>query len=200
MLQHLTTAGQPYRHLLTSRSDKHDVNADHIGLVSITPLLIAELSLLGAQGANGRLTRAEQALDALLVAQLRSRQNDPQQDGCSDSSGFPADLQDDYIDSDAADIDSDDSLQAAEFLHPQIAARQQTELGVKAGASKHCTAEQPLWKSVTDDSNPPSFSQVDLSSPDKEIRTRFPMFPVGASAAVILQPPCSYLSVACFAV
>ena len=197
LLRHLTIARQSYRYLLTGGSDKHDIKSDDTGVVSMTALLIAELSLLGAQGANGRLARAEQALDALLDAQLRSRQHDPQQDGCFDSDGSPADLQDDYIDSDAADTDSDDSLQAAEPL--QIAARQQTGLGVKAGASNHYKAEQPAWKSVTDDSNPPSFSQVDLSRPDKEIRSRFPMFPVGASAVVISQSPFLHVSVASFA-
>ena len=152
--------------------------------------VIAELA---AQGARGRLAKAEQALDALLDAQLRSRQHDPQQDDCSDSDSFPADPQDDYVDSDAADTDSNDSLQAAEPLHSRVIARQESRsgpgLGVKAGASKHCTPKQPVWQSVVDDSNPPSFSQVELSRPEKEIHTCFPMFPVGASAAVILQSP-----------
>ena len=172
-----------------------------ISVITMTSLLIAELSWLGAQGAQGWLSRAEQALDALLDAQLRSRQHGPQQEGCSDSDGFPADLQDDYIDSDAADTDSDDSLQAADSLHSQAAASQQTGpgpgLGVKAGASRHCKAEQPIWESVIDDSNPSSFSQVDLSRPEKEICTRFPMFPVGASAAVILLLHESYHFHAC---
>ena len=166
----------------------------------MTSLLIAELLWLGVQGAKSRLARAEQALDALLDAQLRFRQHEPQQDGCSDSDGFPADLQDDYIDSDAADTDSDGSLQDAEPLHSQIATGQQTGpgpgLALTAGASKHCKSEQPVWKSVIDDSRPPSFSQVNLSRPEKEIRTQFPMFPVGVSAAVILQPPLSDLSFA----
>ena len=145
--------------------------------------------MLIAQGAKGRLARAEQALEALLDAQLM-RQQHHSEDGCSDSDGFPADLQDDYIDSDAADTDSDHSLQAAEPLHSQLTARhacQRSRLGVKGGASNHCAAEQPVWESVIDESNPPSFSQVDLSKSEKEIRTRFPMFSVGSSVAVILQ-------------
>lgn len=150
---------------------------------------MCELLLHGAQGAKGRLARVEQALDALLDAQLTSQQHEPQQDDCSDSNGFPANLQDGYIDSDAADTDSDDS-QAVQPLHPQLAARQACDgpgLAVKGKASKHCQDEQPMWESVVDDSNPPSFSQVDLSRPEKEIRTRFPMFPVRVIVAVVLQ-------------
>lgn len=159
------------------------IASPHLQIFIVNLSLIAELA---AQGAKGRLTKAEQALDALLDAQLRSRQHGPQQDGCSDSNGFPADLQDDYIDSDAADTDSGDSRQAAQPLHSRDPG---PGVADKAGASKHCKAEQPVWKSVVDDRTPPSFSQVELSRPEKEIRTSFPMFPVGASAAVSLQSP-----------
>lgn len=154
---------------------------------------MSELPLHGAQGAKGRLARAEQALEALLDAQLTSQQQHPQQDGCSDSDGFPANLQDDYINSDAADTDSDGSQPAQPLqglLHSRVAARQACAgpgLTVKGKTSKHCQAEQPMWESVVDDSNPPSFSQVDLSRPENEIRTRFPMFPVRIFAAVVLQ-------------
>ena len=140
---------------------------------------LAQHQLL-AQSAKGRLARAEQALEALLDAQLRSQHHDPQQDDYIDSDGFPANLQDDYVDSDAADTDSCDG-QAVHPLHSQVGARQAcvgSGLAVKEGANKQCQAEQPVWESVVDDSNPPSFSQVDLSRPEKEIRTRFPMFPV----------------------
>lgn len=149
---------------------------------------MVELLLHGAQGANSRLAQAEQALEALLDAQLMSQQHDPQQDGCSDSDGFPAGLQDDYIDSDAADTDSDDS-QSVQSLHSQVAARQAcagSGLAGKGGAGKHCQAEQPMWESVVDDSNPPSFSQVDLSRPEQEILTNFPMFPVRFTVVVNL--------------
>ena len=83
-------------------------------------------SLLGVQGAKGRLARAEQAFEALLDAQLRCRQHDPEEDGCSGSEGFPADLQDDYIDSDAGDIDSDadERQQADQSLQAQNPTRQ----------------------------------------------------------------------------
>lgn len=136
------------------------------------------------QGAKGRLARAEQAFEALLDAQLRCQQHDPEQDGCSGSEGFPAEPQDDYIDSDADAADSNDSQEAVQPLQPQVkpgqAGRQHPGLGVQQGASRSPTAKQPLWEAVVDDSHPPSFSQVDLSNlTETELRMRFPMFPVG---------------------
>ncbi|KAL3133670.1 hypothetical protein ABBQ32_008175 [Trebouxia sp. C0010 RCD-2024] len=137
----------------------------------------------GAKGAKGRLARAEQAFEALLDAQLRCRQHDPGEDGCSGSEGFPADLQDDYIDSDADDIDSNDSQQAVLSLQSRLNPGQACEglgLGVQQGASRSPTTKQLVWESVIDDSNPPSFSQVDLSSlTETELCMQFPMFPVG---------------------
>ncbi|KAL3133669.1 hypothetical protein ABBQ32_008175 [Trebouxia sp. C0010 RCD-2024] len=157
----------------------------------------------GAKGAKGRLARAEQAFEALLDAQLRCRQHDPGEDGCSGSEGFPADLQDDYIDSDADDIDSNDSQQAVLSLQSRLNPGQACEglgLGVQQGASRSPTTKQLVWESVIDDSNPPSFSQVDLSSlTETELCMQFPMFPAASkcyecelSAGEQLYLPCGW--------
>lgn len=36
------------------------------------------------------------------------------------------------------------------------------------------------WEAVVDDSNPPSFSQVDLARSEQEVQTQYPLFPVSS--------------------
>lgn len=41
-------------------------------------------------------------------------------------------------------------------------------------------ADETDWEAVVDDSNPPSFSQVDLARSEQEIQTHYPLFPVSS--------------------
>ena len=137
-----------------------------------------------AQGAKARVSRAEQALEALLDAQLarRTHVSAEDEDDCSSSGDFPTNFKDDYVDSDIPESDSDDGVTVAHhnetiFVdHQQALARQCN--GASQCESKQSTAKSPAWEPVIDDGNPLSFSQVDLSRPENEIRTRFPLFPV----------------------
>lgn len=153
-----------------------------------------------AQGAKARLGRAEQALEALLDAQLARRMYDPaeEEENCSTNGDVSINFKDDYVDSDAPESNSDDGAAAAHHsctgaTHHQASAGQRN--GGSQGASKEDTSK-PAWEPVIDDSNPPSFSQVDLSRPESNICTRFPLFPVSPLAVAFLHtvpPVCAQL-------
>ena len=140
-------------------------------------------SCSGAQGAQARLNRAEQALEALLDAQLHHQQRHPNEDGCSSSDDFAANVHDDYIDSDAAESDSDVCVTAASDSH-SVGTTNKAVRGRHKGLIDACgSAQEPAQEAVIDSSDPPSFSQVDLSRPASELRARFPLFPVSPVAA-----------------
>lgn len=126
------------------------------------------------QGAEAKLAKAEQALELALEASLTAGQSKKHDDACSIDS-WPADMQDDYVDSDAevaADADSDDS--SADHRRP-VSQQKQRDSG-------HAETSQGSSRliDVVDESRPDNFSRVDLSRPQQEIKTQFPLFPVSA--------------------
>ncbi|KAL0039653.1 hypothetical protein WJX77_004437 [Trebouxia sp. C0004] len=135
----------------------------------------------GQKGAKARLRKAEQALEAVLDAQLGFRQenNDSSEDDDASSFGFPANFKDDYVDSDAEASSSgvDSSPNSAAAVGGALQAR---------GCRSDCKSSKPYqdsgpdgidWEATVDDSNPPSFSRVDLAQAEWDICTQFPLFP-----------------------
>ena len=130
------------------------------------------------QGAKGRLDKAEQALERILDAQLGyQRTSHADEDSTSTSSGFPASFKDDYVDSDR-EADSSEVCGGA-IGAPQCrfgpADVKKRKLGVEPQSTE---CKEGSWEAVVDDSHPPSFSEVDLGKPEKDIQTQFPLFPV----------------------
>ncbi len=144
----------------------------------------------GSQGAKARLAKAEQALESVLDAHLGFQRNDgsDHEEEDSSSSGFPANFKDDYVDSDAEASSSDDDDVKATSSKPAngkyTAKKQRLDAeGADDIASQH---DEDNWEVVIDDSNPPSFSQVDLSRPETEIQTQHPLFPVSPYCHLLL--------------
>ena len=150
----------------------------------------------------------ELLLEAQLGAgHSRKGQGCSDDEACSYDS-WPAGMQDDYIDSDAEAADSHDDSTASsgdralmtmnstsKIASANIKPEKSTSIKAKASEkmklSGQCleqkaqglngsASEAPGGKGreVIDDSHPDSFSQVDLSRPQQEIETLFPLFPV----------------------
>lgn len=161
------------------------------------------------QGAKKRLAAAEQALELVLEAQLATGQSSKcDEDGSEDS--WPAGMQDDYVDSDAevaADSDSDSNnstmkqdangqynssegrLLAMMSAKAGNGAVQQSGLKAKSREGSEGEVQGSNWRLVNDESQPDSFSQVDLSRSPQEIKTHFPLFPVSMQP-VLKQETC----------
>lgn len=151
------------------------------------------------QGGRARLAKAEQALEVLLDARLGAGPSGAGQGSCDDDAmsndSWPSGLQDDYLDSDAEaaadsdDSNGDDSSSLAASRAPSHGqegsnkAQQNTQKGRAGGVN---SPKEWHWEEVVDDSNPDSFSQVDLSRPPTEIQTQFPLFPVGFADSLCL--------------
>lgn len=157
------------------------------------------------QGSKERLAKAEQALEALLDARLGApsaagQGNSDNEPGSDDS--WPCGWQDDYVDSDAEAADSSgDSSGVADSrgasnrkpTNSSLQSKGRAELGRgRAQQEAHrsravaCASTGGQWEEIVDDSNPDSFSQVDLSKPPAEIQTQFPLFPVRLQQALIV--------------
>ncbi|KAL0045239.1 hypothetical protein WJX82_001458 [Trebouxia sp. C0006] len=128
----------------------------------------------GQKGAKARLRKAEQALEVVLDAQLgfRRESNASSEDDEASSFGFPANFKDDYVDSDAeaSSSDGDSSPKRAAAVDSALQA---------SGCQSDCTSgpDGINWEAIVDDSSPPSFSRVDLTQPERDICTQFPLFP-----------------------
>lgn len=123
------------------------------------------------KGAKANLAKAEQALELALEAWLTAGQSKKHDVACS-SDSWPAGMQDDYVDSDAevaADADSDDS--SADDRQP-VSQQKQHDTG-----NAETSQGNSRLTDVVDESHPDSFSRVDLSRPQQEIKTQFPLFP-----------------------
>ena len=134
------------------------------------------------QGAKARLIKAEEALEAVLDAQLGFQQGGADQEDCSSNSSFPADIKDDYVDSGVDASSSDDDSMTSPVSQMAAATDQadakRRKLDVRASSQRQAEDTDINWEAVVDHSHPPSFSQVDLSKSEKEIQMQYPRFPV----------------------
>lgn len=134
--------------------------------------------------ADAAAAAADDDADDLLEQQLEAMLDE--EAGCSDEEG----LQDDYVDSGDLDTDSasdDDDDDDVGLVSRKASAGRKINKGSKSkGNPPKTSANASQGNNV--EPPPPSFSQIDLSLPESELRRRFPRFPgVAAAQEVVLQ-------------